>query len=122
MNFQRIPNCFLDMLSEYVTTTTVYTNTEPSNKAIDWMMKDTTGNSQCDDPFFIERYALVAVLFSGGATDSLQEIDDVSNNLLGEPLLSTKRQCVWPQVTCSAGSVISLSFRDLGKFPTWKYN
>ena len=54
------------------------------------MMRDTTGNSQCDDRFFIERYALVVILFSV-ATDSLQEINDLSKNITGEPLLSTKK-------------------------------
>ena len=121
VNFQRIRICFLDKLSEYVTTTTVYTNTEPSNEAIDWMMRDITENSQCDDPFFIERHALVALLISV-ATDSLQEIDELSKTLTGEPVLSTRRQCVWPHVGCSAGSVISLSLSSFSKLIAWKNN
>eukprot|EP00751_Fragilariopsis_kerguelensis_P010201 CAMPEP_0170807618 /NCGR_PEP_ID=MMETSP0733-20121128/32866_1 /TAXON_ID=186038 /ORGANISM="Fragilariopsis kerguelensis, Strain L26-C5" /LENGTH=30 /DNA_ID= /DNA_START= /DNA_END= /DNA_ORIENTATION= len=30
----------------------MYTGTTPANEAIDWLMEDESGNSQCEDPFF----------------------------------------------------------------------
>ena len=56
VQFQRIPDCFFDKLSKYLNdTSTIYTGTDPQNNAIDWLMRDGSGYSSCDDEFFIER-------------------------------------------------------------------
>ena len=55
LNFQRIKTCFFDKLSEYVNIATIYTANEASNKAIDWLKKDTRNCNCCEDDFFVER-------------------------------------------------------------------
>ena len=153
----------------------MYTGTTPANEAIDWLMNDESGNSQCENLFFIERYALAVLSFSAPAENTissdnnrfLQSINKDSNNTIvpffeptdtpifslienfsddnndtmeddsddnnnnndttfttiepsfepkiseGEPSnnnswRSSARQCVWPQIICREGFVVSL--------------
>ena len=58
VHFQRIPDCFFTKLSDHVDTSAIYTGTGSSNQAIDWLVKDTSVYSSCEDTLFLERYAL----------------------------------------------------------------
>ncbi|OEU06031.1 L domain-like protein [Fragilariopsis cylindrus CCMP1102] len=95
--FKRIPVCYFDKLYDYIDSLTVYTgiNFDPTAKAIDWLINDESENSMCEDPFFLERYALAVIYF---ATYSGCKYT----------MISTMRHCVWPNIICDEGTVISL--------------
>mmetsp|Transcript_15560 Transcript_15560/g.43108 ORF Transcript_15560/g.43108 Transcript_15560/m.43108 type:complete len:121 (+) Transcript_15560:671-1033(+) len=59
VSFFVVPGCMLDQLSLYADINTIY-NDEHTRQALHWMVKDDTGNSDCKDDFFIERYRLNA--------------------------------------------------------------
>ena len=99
---------------------------------------DKSGNSRCEDPFFIERYALSVLSYSAPAkytnyTDfdrflqSMMSYPDSSqpapsptsqltfnvssstpNSTITIPWHISRRQCAWPQLVCKKGSVVSL--------------
>jgi hypothetical protein len=98
-NFRRIPKCYFDKLSDYIDKSTVYTGIDydPTAKAINWLMNDESENSICEDPFFLEKYALAVIYFA-----------TPPSNFPDYTLNSTTRQCVWPSIICDEGSVISL--------------
>ena len=179
INFKVVPTCYFEKLVYHLDNTTMYTGTTPANNAIDWLMNDKSGNSQCENPFFIERYALAVLSFSAPAvsitssdnnrflqvkiTDSnnttvpifettdpptflpIENYSDDNNNTMedysddnndnngtattttepsfepttlgGEPSdknswRSSARQCVWPQIICKAGFVVSLQLSN----------
>ena len=64
INFRIVPDCYFGKLHYHLDNTTMYTGTTPANEAIEWLMDDNSGNSQCENPFFIERYALAVMSFS----------------------------------------------------------
>ena len=98
IDFRIFPQCYFTKLSDYIDNTTMYTGTAPANEAINWLMDSKRSNSQCSNPFFIERYALGVLGFS---TENVK-IDTT-------PLHSSERQCAWPVTLCRQGSVTSLS-------------
>ena len=63
-SFQRIRECFFAKLNNYIDNATIYTSNGPSNKAIDWLMEDSLGFSNCDSDSFVQRYALTAIHFA----------------------------------------------------------
>jgi hypothetical protein len=86
--FRRIPDCYFRKLKHHTNTSSIYTHSGlSSNKAIDWLLKDESGNSECGDENFIERYALVTMNFA----------------------MNQKKQCTWPAVTCSGGQVDTIN-------------
>ena len=88
-NFRVIPDCYFEKLEDHVDTALMYNG----SKAVDWLLNDTTGNSECDDVFFIERFALSVMNF---------EMNEET------PLLNYTKQCAipsWPWIECSAGQV-----------------
>jgi len=64
INFEVVPTCYLNKLNDYFDNTTLYTGSTPANEAIDWLMDDKSGNSACENPFFVERYALGVMSFT----------------------------------------------------------
>ena len=94
---ESIPECYFDKLSDYIDKTTVYTGIDynPTAKAINWLMNDESENSMCENPFFLERYALAVIYFA-------------AYNSSNYTLNRTTRQCVWPSIICDEGTVISL--------------
>lgn len=93
-NFQIIPECYFRKLKDHVDNASIYIGSSPSTEAIDWLLGDNTGNSECEDEFFIERFALSTMNFAmnGNAT-----------------LINDKKQCTWPWTTCtSVGQVIKV--------------
>ena len=115
-SFQRIRECFFRKLNEHIDNTTIYTGTDTSNQAIDWLMDDSFGFSNCEDEHFIERYALTAInfaapSFSGNSTDNVTEIEIETDD---QGLwINTGRQCVWQTVACTDGVVTELDLGDL---------
>ena len=101
-HFQRIRECFIVKIDDYVDKTTIYTGTDPSNQAIDWLMDDSLGFSNCEDDQFIERYALAVINFAAPI---------FSENQTEGLWITTERQCVWRNVACIDGRVTEL---DLG--------
>ena len=98
-NFRRIPECYLDKLSDYIDRSIVYTgiDSDPTAKAVNWLMNDESETSMCEDPFLLERYALAVIYFA-----------TPPSNFPDYALISTTRQCVWPSIICDEGTVISL--------------
>jgi len=97
-DFNPIPKCYFTKLSEYIPKSMMYTGSSPGNNAIRWLLNDSTENSNCEDEFFIERYAL--------------SIIESERSPEGWSSLSNDWHCTWPVVTCYEGAVI---FLDLGK-------
>jgi hypothetical protein len=111
VRFKRIPECYFGKLSGHIDFATIYTNTEPENKAVAWLMNDDYGQSRCEDTFFMERYALVVM--AANTNSGLENIVDRGD------------QCQWSIVTCKGRSVAALSsnvevrkFGIEGKIPT----
>ena len=75
INFKVVPTCYFEKL-EYLDNTTMYTDTTPANEAIDWLMEDTSDSSQCENPFFIDRYALVVLSFSAPAVSNTSTVNN----------------------------------------------
>lgn len=100
--FRRIPECYFDKLSKFVEVPTIYTGNSPSNKAVEWLLQDSEGFSNCQYDSFLERYALAAINY--GAPN----IADSSTDGLW---LSEERHCVWANVECVDDFVTQL---DLG--------
>ena len=105
-SFRRIPDCYFDKLSDYVDIPTIYTADGPANKAIQWLMTDSQGYSNCQYDGFVERYALATINFA--APNVVQsDGDEVSTELW----ITEGMHCVWPNVACVDDSVVEL---DLG--------
>jgi hypothetical protein len=106
-NFVRIPQCYFRKLENHVDTASIYTASGPLNDAIDWLLNDQTGNSQCEDENFIERYALVNMNYA------------LSGN---ETFINEDNQCTWPLIQCSnegQAKTIKLQGKDLkGDIPS----
>jgi len=126
INFNVVPNCYLKKLMDYFDITTLYTGSTPANEAIDWLMDDNSGNSQCESPNFIERYALAVLSFSapvisgnfelsmpvsmsGTIVNNTYEYDPNDNDNDNNSWRSSAQQCVWPQITCKEGAIVSIN-------------
>ena len=48
--------------------TSLYTGSTPANKAINWLIDDKSENSDCENPYFVERYALSVISFTAPLT------------------------------------------------------
>ena len=53
---------------DYFDTTTLYTGSTSANKAINWLIDDKSENSDCENPYFVERYALSVISFTAPLT------------------------------------------------------
>jgi hypothetical protein len=97
-NFKRIPECYLDELSDHIDNSIVYAGIgyTPTANAIDWLMNDESGNSKCENSFFLERYALAVIHFA------------TTSNSSDYSLIGTTRQCGWPSILCDEGTVVNL--------------
>mmetsp|Transcript_86 Transcript_86/g.200 ORF Transcript_86/g.200 Transcript_86/m.200 type:complete len:932 (-) Transcript_86:518-3313(-) len=103
--FRKIPECYFQKLNDYVDAAFMYSGSEPSNQAINWLLREDENGSKCNEEFFEERFALATLISVGG--------DDV--------LIENENQCTWPTVTCSGGKVtqIDVSSKNLtGRIPT----
>jgi len=96
-NFKRIPECYFKELKDFVGIETIYTASEASNRAIDWLIDDKTGNSECGEESFVERYALVNMFY---AIDAPGEFID------------SARHCAWSSIGCSGGKVNTITLKD----------
>ena len=123
-DFRIVFNCYFEKLSDYFDNSTMYTGTTPANEAINWLMDNKRSNSRCNNPFFIERYALGVQGFSSPVTQLTMEdeeiflaMDNVSSSSSSSTIdstvptqwLSSERQCAWQQIICKKGSVVSLT-------------
>ena len=86
------PNCLFEKLSDYVDNTTIYTINSPSTEAINWLTKDDSGYSECEDSTFLERYALSVLNFAAPINGS-----DREDGLWIQP----ESQCFWSYIVCS---------------------
>ena len=68
INFRIVPNCYIEKLQGYVDKTAMYTGSTPTQDAIDWLMDVKSGISACENPFVVERYALVVMSFPASIT------------------------------------------------------
>ncbi len=101
--FQKIEECFLAKLGEHIDRRTVYTASEPANKAIRWLMKDSKYSS-CERSDFLERFALTAVNFAA-------PVESEAND---QGLwITAGRHCIWQAVGCTGSVVTELNYRAL---------
>eukprot|EP00531_Pseudo-nitzschia_arenysensis_P000586 CAMPEP_0116127834 /NCGR_PEP_ID=MMETSP0329-20121206/7043_1 /TAXON_ID=697910 /ORGANISM="Pseudo-nitzschia arenysensis, Strain B593" /LENGTH=1048 /DNA_ID=CAMNT_0003621943 /DNA_START=256 /DNA_END=3405 /DNA_ORIENTATION=+ len=107
-SFERIPDCFFEKLDGHVERSTMYTGDDISNQAIQWLLEDSSGFSNCEDNQFLERYALAAINFA--APKQVKE-ENNSSDSSAELWIDESGQCDWIFVECVDGSVIEL---DLG--------
>mmetsp|Transcript_63806 Transcript_63806/g.71312 ORF Transcript_63806/g.71312 Transcript_63806/m.71312 type:complete len:1086 (-) Transcript_63806:338-3595(-) len=118
IHFQRIRDCFFNKLSLYTDNTTIYTGTEPQNKAIDWLMEDSLGASACEYDTFVERYALAVINFAAPIDMSLTNPaynETSSEKLISDSLwIENDRQCAWSNVACQNGLVLDLDLGSTG--------
>ena len=120
VDFQRVPECFFTKLDGYVDRATIYTGTEPSNKAVEWLMDDFRGFSSCEYDTFLERYALATFNFAAPLQMRyvLREWGEVEEEWIEDrPIeerlwITPEAQCEWPSILCSNGRVYQV---DLGK-------
>ena len=110
IHFQRIGDCYFNKLSAYIDTTTIYTGTEPQNKAIDWLLEDSS-ESSCEDNTFVERYALAVINFAAPIDMSLRNPaynETSSKKIFSDSLWieNDKRHCNWKNIACTGGSVV----------------
>ena len=118
INFQRIPQCFFRKLSDYIDITTIYTASDSPNKAVNWLLEDSSGYSSCAKDYFLERYSLAVINFAAPIDLSLS--DPIYNETSSEKLYSdslwirNQRQCAWKSVACIDGSVVELDLGSAG--------
>mmetsp|Transcript_12694 Transcript_12694/g.31961 ORF Transcript_12694/g.31961 Transcript_12694/m.31961 type:complete len:1307 (-) Transcript_12694:198-4118(-) len=64
--FARLPECYFTKLSDYLDVSTIYTGEGPENHAIKWsrLSSGYTRNAECEDDYFLERYALSVLNFA----------------------------------------------------------
>jgi len=109
--FQRIPQCYFKKLEDHIDLTTIYTGTDSSNQAVDWLMKDSSRFSSCERKEFLERYALATINFAAPINTKKNATQTSDQGLW----ITTERHCVWPAVGCANGNVVSdLNYEDLG--------
>ena len=110
--FQRIPDCFFSKLSNFINTTTIYTASGSPNKAVKWLLDDSSGFSSCENAYFVERYSLAVINFAAPINMTLSKPEYNETSLISDSLwIGNIRQCAWPNVACKDGSVTEL---DLG--------
>jgi len=100
-SFSRISECYFRQLQNHTDLNSIYADSGKgnSNKAIDWLLTDATGHSECEDSNFLERYALINMYFAMDASTGF---------------LSEEEQCTWPSISCSAGNVAKIQLREAG--------
>lgn len=105
-HFKRIPACYFQMLGDYVDVPSIYTGSDPSNAAIEWLADEFEDESQCRREFFLDRYSLSAIAFSLHEKDLLIKNED---------------QCTWPSIICKEGIVTQINMQSAsleGHIPT----
>jgi len=114
-SFQRVPECFFAQLNEYVNVTTIYTSNGPSNKAIDWLVKDLPEHSKCERKFFLQRYALATTYFAAPGGSRPRAYDSSSGDAAAVVpwINAAERECAWPNVVCIDGFVTELGVQHL---------
>jgi len=101
-SFFPIPRCMSTRLSPYYNGTTSVYEEKYRLEAIKWMMEDGSGNSDCHDMFFIDRYALLVMNF-------IAPIAKASETFW----IEETPHCNWPKIECDNGIVSELM---LGKY------
>ena len=98
VKFTRISDCFIETLKDHVDIRTIYTGSDPSNKAFRWLLdqNDNSDYPQFKDEFFIERYALATLDFT------------LSNQTT---FINEQRQCTWPNIKCTDGAVTQVDLQ-----------
>ncbi len=112
-NFQRIEDCVLDKLGDYINKTTVYTGTAPSNNAIRWLMQESK-YSRCQQSDLVERYALVAINFAARAFIETEIHSDDGIQSEEGLWVTPERHCSWSAVGCNGRVVTELNYGALG--------
>jgi len=102
-SFFPITRCMFERLSPYYNGKTSIYKKKFQLRAVKWMMEDDSGNSDCHDAFFIDRFALSVMNF----------IDPIADD--GETLWIQKTpQCTWPETECYNGNLTALILDNYG--------
>jgi hypothetical protein len=98
INFNRMPDCAVNTLLNYVDKKSL--SNDVSKKSVDWMMNDKLTYVVCENAFFVEKYALGVLNFAA----PIKASDDSG----GLWIRNDERRCMWPSITCERGSVVRL--------------
>ena len=134
----KIDNAQLELIQQNCRNAdTSYCKKNPERLAIDWLLRDDSGNTDCAHELFVKRYTLAAINFHGSVIDSISkenynddyddndddnyDNDDDYKSVIDEFCpndnkkyvkdnlwLSTAKQCSWPTIVCKGGSVENL--------------
>ena len=99
VTFTRIPECYFEKLHNHLDVEAMYTGNSSSNQAVDWLLEDADPKLQCEDPNFLERYALVKLNFAMNPT---------------ELFITHDEQCRWASINCDEGKVVSIQLQEQG--------
>eukprot|EP00537_Pseudo-nitzschia_pungens_P014394 CAMPEP_0172387980 /NCGR_PEP_ID=MMETSP1061-20121228/5161_1 /TAXON_ID=37318 /ORGANISM="Pseudo-nitzschia pungens, Strain cf. pungens" /LENGTH=1394 /DNA_ID=CAMNT_0013117749 /DNA_START=764 /DNA_END=4948 /DNA_ORIENTATION=- len=103
VSFLAVPSCILDKLSTHADVYEIY-NGVYSKQALDWIVDDNTGYSDCRDQFFTERYGLSLLNFEAPISTGTDKL-----------WINTNPTCLWFAMECKEGvpSDLNLSFQNL---------
>ena len=99
VDFTRIPECYFEKLHNHLDIEAIYTGNSSSIQAVDWLLGDSNPKLQCEDPNFLERYALVKMNFVMNQT---------------ELFITRDEQCRWQSINCNEGKVVSIQLPNQG--------
>lgn len=111
--FRLIPECYMDtdVFEGYINNTNVYNGNNPSSKALDWLMKDTSRESLCQMDQTLLRYALSALNFAAPIA--------MHSGMESGLWIKHEMHCKWPNIVCMGDFGLSedlfyLDLSDLG--------
>ena len=105
VSFEKIPECYFDILSEHIDYKTIYGKKNPSSEAINLIVDENSRSTSCS-PYLMERYALYAMNFAAPTLSYLIFRQRT------ELWIEQDRPCTWQHILCS-GQVDASSIFDL---------
>jgi len=100
-SFFRIPKCMFENLSPYYIDMASIYREKYQLQAVKWMVEDSSVNSDCQDRFFIDRYALSII-------NCIAPIANASKTLW----IKETPQCTWPEIVCNYNGSVSELYLD----------
>jgi len=110
VSFEKIPECYFDILSEHIDYKTIYEKKNPSSEAINLIVDENSRSTSCS-PYLMERYALYAMNFAAPT------FSYIVTGEMSELWIEQDRPCTWQNIMCSgqadASSIFDLLDLDL---------
>jgi len=103
VSFDIIPKCYFEKLSDHIDRMNVHMGNNPSSKAINWLMRDESEESDCKLEAFLTRYILSVLNFAAPIDPSIS---------LNGLWIQEKEISRWPNILC----IGDLAPKKLGYF------